>query len=147
MGRDAVFLSVLVVAALVVWAILAARTQPRGYPLPEPTDHEVHIVCQGDLDDGTLAAMCGGCEWSEVSTERDMSAQEHDLRAKARRHARKVASQILVLDPEPADERWSPERLYTYPTEVIHDGRNWKAKWLNRDEEPGVSQAWDEVTP
>src|SRR5689334_17631629 len=98
MGRDGVFLSMFVIAALVVWAVLASRT--RQIVTHEPTDHEVHIVSQGEIDDGTLAAMCTRCEWNDLSTERDTSAQEHDLRAKAKRHSRNVSSSIVMVEPE-----------------------------------------------
>jgi len=143
MGRDGVSLSLFVIAALLVWAVLAART--RHSIVHEPTDHEVHIVAHGDPDDGTLAAMCTRCEWNDLSTERDTSAQEHDLRAKAKRHSRNVSSSIVVVDPDIEEGAWDSARHYTYPSVVTHGGRRWQARWLNRGEEPGVSAAWDEL--
>jgi hypothetical protein len=144
MGRDGVFLSLFVIAALGVWAVLASRT--RHHMVHELTDHEVRIVAHGDPEEGTLAAMCTRCEWSDLSTERDTSAQEHDLRAKAKRHSRNVGSSILVVDPGLAEAGWNADRHYTYPTVVSHGGRRWQARWLNRGEEPGVSEAWEEAS-
>lgn len=143
MGRDGVFLSLFVTAALLVWAVLASQTRHRS--LHEPTDHQVHIVAQGDPDEGVLAAMCTRCEWNDLSTESDTSAQEHDLRAKAKRHSHNVSSNILLLDPDIEEGAWDSGRHYLYPSVVTHGGRRWQARWLNRSEEPGVSQAWDEI--
>jgi hypothetical protein len=143
MGRDVLALGLFVIAALVVWAILAARTVRRA--THEPTDHQVHIVSHGDSGAGTLAAMCTRCEWSDLSAERDMISQEHDLRAKAKGHSRNVASSIVLVDPDIEGAAWEPARHYTYPTVVSHDARHWRARWLNRGEEPGVSEAWQEL--
>jgi hypothetical protein len=148
MGRDGVVLSLLVIAALGAWAVLASRTRYRMEN--EPTDHEVHIVAHGDPhadpdDGGTLAAMCTRCDWNDLSTERDTSAQEHDLRAKAKQHSRNVAASITMVDPEVGEAEWDPGRLYTYPAVVTHDERRWQARWLNRGEQPGASQAWEEI--
>lgn len=145
MGRDGVLLTLFVIAALLVWAVLASRTRYRM--LHEPTDHEVHIVSHGDPEEGTLAAMCTRCEWNDLSTERDTSAQEHDLRAKAKRHSRNIGSTIVVVDPDQAEAGWETDRHYTYPTVVTHDGRRWQARWLSKGEEPGVSPAWEELAP
>ncbi|HZM82597.1 MAG TPA: hypothetical protein VFC19_43325 [Candidatus Limnocylindrales bacterium] len=144
MGRDGVLFSLFVTAALGVWTVMASRTRHR---MPhEPTDHEVRIVSHGDPEEGPLAAMCTRCEWNDLSTESDTSAQEHDLRAKAKRHSRNVGSSILVVDPEVAEAGWDPDRYYTYPTVVSHGERRWQARWLNRGEEPGVSEAWEEAS-
>lgn len=144
MGRDSVFLSVFVIAALGGWSVLASRTRHRA--VHEPTDHEVHIVSHGDPDEGGLAAMCSGCEWADLSAEKDTSAQEHDLRAKAKRHSRNVGSGIVVVDPDFPEAEWDSGRHYTYPTVVTHHGRRWRSRWLSRGEEPGVSQAWEEAS-
>jgi hypothetical protein len=147
MGPDGVFLTLFVIAALVVWAVLASRTAHQMQY--EQTDHDVYIVSHGDPEEGPLAAMCTRCEWNDLSMERDTSAQEHDLRAKAKRHSKNVAPKIVVLDaePEPDGGEWDPDRHYTYPTVVTHAGSTWRARWLNRGEEPGVSEAWEEVNP
>ena len=145
MGRDGVLLSVFVTAALGVWAVLASRTH-QVVPQHQPTDHEVHIVSHGDPEEGSLAAMCTQCEWNDLSTERDTSAQEHDLRAKAKRHSLNVGSSIVVVEPDVEEAAWEAGRHYTYPTVVTHGGRRWQARWLNRDEEPGVSEAWVEAS-
>lgn len=145
MGRDGVFLTLFVIAALVVWAVLASRTRQRIQH--ELTDHEVHIVAHGDPEEGALAAMCTGCEWNDLSTERDTSAQEHDLRAKAKRHSTNVGSRIVVLEPGPGEGEWDPDRHYAYPAVVSHGERRWRARWLSRGEEPAASQAWEEVIP
>lgn len=144
MGSDGIYLSLFVIAALGVWAVLASRTRHRA--MPEPTDHEVHIVSHGDADEGTLAAMCTRCEWNDLSTERDKSSQEHDLRAKAKGHSRNVSSSIVVVDPDSAEAAWDSARHYTYPTVVIHGERHWQARWLNRGQEPGVSESWEEIS-
>lgn len=144
MGRDGVFLSVFVIAALGMWGVLASRT--RQQMVHELTDHEVRIVSHGDPEAGALAAMCTRCEWNDLSTESDASAQEHDLRAKAKRHSRNVGSSIVVVDPDFPEAEWDSARLYTYPTVVTHRERRWQSRWLSQGEEPGVSEAWKEAS-
>lgn len=144
MDRDGVLLSVFVTAALGVWGVLATRMRLRA--VHEPSDHEVHIVSHGDPEEGVLAAMCSRCEWNDLSDESDTSAQEHDLRAKAQQHSRNVASSIVVVEPDVAESDWDSGRHYTYPTVVTHGGRRWQARWLNRGEEPGGSEAWEEAS-
>jgi hypothetical protein len=155
MDRGGVLLTLFVVAALVVWALMASYTRHRATDEQEPTDHPVHIVRTGP-DDGTdeehlLVAMCTRCEWNEVSHERDVSAQEHDLRVKARKHSRVVAAEIIGLEPNAIDDSeptpWSPADFYTYLSVVTHGDRVWRARWLNKNEEPGVSEVWLDVTP
>jgi hypothetical protein len=143
MGRDVITLGLFVVAALVVWAILASRTTHRAEH--EPTDHEVHIISREDSGGGTLAAMCTRCEWNDLSAERDRFSQEHDLRVKAKWHSRNVSSSIVVVEPGAEEAAWDSGRHYLYRTVVTHGERRWQARWLNRAEEPGVSEAWEEL--
>jgi hypothetical protein len=152
MGRDGVFLALFVGASLVAWGVIASRTRHRDEPGQDLTDHLVHVVetsHREDSEDRLLVAMCTQCEWNEVSNERDVSAQEHDLRHKARRHTHNVGTHLISVDPTPVDESapppWTPGRFYTYLSLVTHRDTTWRARWLNKDEEPGVSAAWQEA--
>jgi hypothetical protein len=149
MGRDGVFLILFVIAALGAWAIVASHTRRYHGPEPELTDHPVFLVdtdMRDDEDDRLLAAMCTRCQWNESSSERDTSAQEYELRHKARRHSRNVAAGIVSVDPMPAaGTPWTPGHFYTHLSVVTHGGGSWRARWLNRDEEPGVSEVWERM--